>query len=341
MGERKKKQPKEVTNPPAQTVEKQSVEDRRPVAPTNFDSEEISEPHSCPLVTRLCRGKKISESSDSESTIPMTLKNFVKRRRTQRPHQQMGWTGVTISSQPDHIPVSPTEAAQDNIFINSGEQERIEVDQIVHGGGDECFEGVLEFDAQKEHEGQKDPEITAAEREVSHYDPIPVEECFQLLIKSAWDNVSTRMTIFEEWLHFHKEVRIKDISSFEPLVIIEEHLLEWGETEELSDLFERRFLIMYKLFELELEKMYHEHLANFKLDVPSVNHDFLCIRRLHKELRAIATVHRDHRAMEGLPLLNQDTSYLDSASHQEQFLALEFSSLIDHEQGSEQAENPQ
>ncbi|KZV51210.1 benzyl alcohol O-benzoyltransferase-like [Dorcoceras hygrometricum] len=306
MGGGQKKQTKNVTKTATQTVERQSVEDRRPVAPTNFDFEEVSEPDSCPL-------------------------DFVKRRRTQRQHQHMGWTGITIASQPDPIPVSPTEEArisgQDNPKINSGEQERIEFDNIVQGGGDDCFGDDLEFDARMEHEGQKDQEITADEREGSHYDsiptvpvegegdfddehlaigskepekadheqdaqmgndvqtanhgcetqldfmnpvdnvsddirnePAPVEEYCQLLITSAWENVSARMTIFEEWLHFRKDVRIKDISSFEPLVTIEEQLVEWGETEEVSDLFERHSLIMYKLFELELEKLYHKHL---------------------------------------------------------------------------------
>ncbi|KZV46730.1 hypothetical protein F511_36516 [Dorcoceras hygrometricum] len=36
-------------------------------------------------------------------------------------------------------------------------------------------------------------------------EPTPIEEYFQLLITSAWDNDSARMTIFEEWLHFRKE----------------------------------------------------------------------------------------------------------------------------------------
>ncbi|KZV35417.1 aspartic protein-like protein 1 [Dorcoceras hygrometricum] len=357
-------------------------------SPRNFDSEEVTEPDPCPLVTRRCRRKQVSKSPDSESTISLPLKDFVKRRRTQRQHQHMGWSGITIASQPDSIPVSPTEEArisgQDNLMINSREQERIEFDQIVQGGGDDCFGDDLEFDARMDHEGQKDQEITADEREGSHYDsiptvpvedaqmgndfqtanqgcetqmdfmnptdkvsddirnePAPVKEYCQLLITSAWDNVSTRMTIFEEWLHFRKEVRIKDISSFDPLVTIEEQLLEWGETEEVSDLFERRSLIMYKVLELELEKLYYEHLANFKLDSPSVNHDFLCIRRLHKELRMIAVVHRDHRAMAGLSFINQDISYLESASHQQQSPALEFSSLADHEQGAAKARSHQ
>ncbi|KZV49973.1 periodic tryptophan protein 2 [Dorcoceras hygrometricum] len=83
----------------------------------------------------------------------MPLKDFVKKRRRQRQHTQMGWTAATIASQPDPTPVSPTDAD----------------DQMVQGGGGDC----LEFDARKEHEGKKDQKITADESEGSHYDSIP------------------------------------------------------------------------------------------------------------------------------------------------------------------------
>ncbi|KZV46963.1 hypothetical protein F511_23565 [Dorcoceras hygrometricum] len=144
----------------------------------------------------------------------------------------------------------------------------------------------------------------------------PVEEHCQQVIKSTWDTVSAQMIIFEEWVYFRKK------------------MLEWGETEEVSELFERRSLILYKLFEMEVEKVYHEHLANFKLDAPSVNHDYFCIRHLHKELKVIATVHKNHRAMAGLPTVDEEVSLLESASNQPQLL--EFSSLADQEQAAAQ-----
>ncbi|KZV30299.1 hypothetical protein F511_36475 [Dorcoceras hygrometricum] len=201
-----------------QKVSTQTVEARRKVATTNFDSEESSETDSCPLVARRCKRNQVTESSNSESTISFPLKAFAKIRRTQRPTQQ--------------------RSADDEVVARL----------------------------------------------------YPVEEHCQQVIKSTWNNVSAQLNIFKEWVHFRKEVRIKDISSLESLVKIEEQLLEWGETEELSELFERRSLILYKRFELEVEKVYHEHLANFKLDDPSVNHDYLFIRRLNKELNLIATV---------------------------------------------------
>ncbi|KZV48096.1 hypothetical protein F511_02709 [Dorcoceras hygrometricum] len=291
----KKKRTKKVIEMATQTVEQQTVEERRPVAPTNFDSEEVSEPDSY----------------------------FVKKRRTQRPHPQTGWTTATFASQPDPTPVSPTE------------QEGTTDDQMAQGSGGNHFEIYLEFDARKEHEEQQDQEFTADECAIQN-ELVPVEEYCQQLFTSAWNNVSARMTMFEEWLHFRQEVRLKDISSVESLVEIEEQLLEWGETEEISDLFEHHSLIMNKLSELELEKLYHEHLARFKLDVPSVNRDFECIRRLHKELRVTAAgaeqttspqldhpghetpamTSHEHQAQENEPAIQKDEHRTEGNEHQ-------------------------
>ncbi|KZV36616.1 hypothetical protein F511_35304 [Dorcoceras hygrometricum] len=60
----KKKRMKKVTELEAQTAEKQTVEERRPIAPTHFDPDEVSEPDSCPLVTRRCRQKQEGTADD-------------------------------------------------------------------------------------------------------------------------------------------------------------------------------------------------------------------------------------------------------------------------------------
>ncbi|KZV32649.1 hypothetical protein F511_33423 [Dorcoceras hygrometricum] len=158
-----------------------------------------------------------------------------------------------------------------------------------------------------------DPASKGKETLVVMTKPTLVEEHCQLVLNSAWDNVSAHMNTFDEWVHFRKEVRIKVVSSFEHLAQIEEQLLVWGKTEQVSELSERRSLIMYKLYELEVQKLYTEHLANFKLDVPSVNHDYLC-----------------------LPIVAPEASFIGSASDQSQFLALEFSSRAEQEQAATQ-----
>ncbi|KZV57778.1 hypothetical protein F511_13323 [Dorcoceras hygrometricum] len=91
----------------------------------------------------------------------------------------------------------------------------------------------------------------------------PVEEHCQFVLKSAWNNMSTKMDIFDEWTHFHREV----------------------------------------------EKLFNENLAKFKLDSPSENHDYQCIRRLNDELKEIATLHRAQLALAGLPIMAPEAPF--------------------------------
>ncbi|KZV44643.1 F-box protein [Dorcoceras hygrometricum] len=91
-----------------------------------------------------------------------------------------------------------------------------------------------------------DPASKGKETLVVLAKPTPVEEHCQLVLNSAWDDVSTRKDTFDEWVHFCKEVRIKDVSSLEHYAQIEEQLL--------SELFERQSIIMYKLYEMEMQK---------------------------------------------------------------------------------------
>ncbi|KZV37750.1 Transcripteion factor [Dorcoceras hygrometricum] len=64
-----------------------------------------------------------------------------------------------------------------------------------------------------------------------------------------------------------------------------------------------------KLYELEVQNPVNEHLSNFKLDVPSINHDYLCIRFLNKELKEIARQHRNQRVLAGLPIVAPEASF--------------------------------
>ncbi|KZV30926.1 hypothetical protein F511_28876 [Dorcoceras hygrometricum] len=327
--------------------------------------EEDSETNSCPLVKRRCRKKQASELSDSETTNSMTHTHFMKRR-TQRQHQQSGWTGVTIATQPDPIPASITES-----------EESLD-GQFSQGGGDH-FDETLEYNARTEHGGRKEQEHTTKKRDGFHHDSIPlvpnegegniaedeqldtgsheptkivsaqdvqtnadtssVDRYCQLLITTTKYKVSAQLTIFEDWVHFRQEVRLKDISYFDSMVKIEEQLLEWGETGDITELSERRSFILYEIFELDLEKIYLAHLANFKTGITSVNHDFECIRRLHKELRMIAAAHRHYRELVGLPFITPDFSESDSLP--KPFPALELDSLAGDGQDTTQTKGHQ
>ncbi|KZV14176.1 T-complex protein 1 subunit alpha [Dorcoceras hygrometricum] len=113
------------------------------------------------------------------------------------------------------------------------------------------------------------------------------------------------------------------------MVDIEEQLLEWAETGDITELSERRSLILYKILETEIEKLYLAHLANFKTNVVSAHRDFECIRRLHQELRLIAAAHRHHHGLVGLPFTTLECDFLPKFSH-----ALEIYNLTGTTQGS-------
>ncbi|KZV53523.1 putative LRR receptor-like serine/threonine-protein kinase [Dorcoceras hygrometricum] len=113
------------------------------------------------------------------------------------------------------------------------------------------------------------------------------------------------------------------------MIDIEEQLLKWAETEDITEISERRSLILYKLLETELENLYLAHLANFKTNVVSAHRDFECIRRLHQDLRLIAAAHRHHRGLVGLPFTTPECDFLPKFSH-----ALEIYTLTVTTQGS-------
>ncbi|KZV19857.1 hypothetical protein F511_33320 [Dorcoceras hygrometricum] len=50
--------------------------------------------------------------------------------------------------------------------------------------------------------------------------PNPVEEHCQLVLKTAWEDVSSKTTDYHEWVHFLTAVRLKDVSSSENLAKI-------------------------------------------------------------------------------------------------------------------------
>ncbi|KZV53008.1 hypothetical protein F511_32496 [Dorcoceras hygrometricum] len=103
-------------------------------------------------------------------------------------------------------------------------------------------------------------------------------------------------------------------------------------------------LILYKLYEMEVQKRVDEHLANFKPTEPSVNYDYMCIRFLSKELKEIARQHKDLRVLAGLPIVAPEASLAGdvvstetlqitlSSPAQPRIPALEFSTQDEQEQ---------
>ncbi|KZV25033.1 hypothetical protein F511_27957 [Dorcoceras hygrometricum] len=161
---------------------------------------------------------------------------------------------------------------------------------------------------------QKPDDVVPIQVAQEHGNPEMVEDYCTRLIMTAREKVSSRLAIFEEWVHFRLEVRLKDFFCFQSMIDIEEQQLKWAENEDITELSERRSLILYKLLETELEKLYLAHLANFKTNVVSAHRDFECIRRLHQELRLTAAAHRHHRGLVGLPFTTPECDFLPKFS---------------------------
>ncbi|KZV46113.1 hypothetical protein F511_12640 [Dorcoceras hygrometricum] len=145
--------------------------------------------------------------------------------------------------------------------------------------------------------------------------PNPMEEHCQLVLRTAWEDVSSKITDYDEWMHFRTVVRLKNFSSFEDLTKIEERFLFWAETEQVSELFEHRLLILYKLYEMELQNRVDEHRANFKPAEPYLMYEYMCIRFLSRELKEIQRQHRTLCTLAGLPLLALEASIAEDAAN--------------------------
>ncbi|KZV36826.1 hypothetical protein F511_03550 [Dorcoceras hygrometricum] len=76
----------------------------------------------------------------------------------------------------------------------------------------------------------------------------------------------------------------------------------WDDVCARMETFDEWMHLRKELYELEVQKSIVEHVANFKTTETSVNHDYMCIRLLSKELREIVGLHRAQRTLAGLPI---------------------------------------
>ncbi|KZV16643.1 U-box domain-containing protein 43-like [Dorcoceras hygrometricum] len=137
-----------------------------------------------------------------------------------------------------------------------------------------------------------DPAAKGKEILESFARPNPVEEHCLLVLNSAWEDVSSKI-----------------------LAKIEDQFMFWAETEWVSKVFERRMLVLYKLYEMEVKKIVDDHRANFNPAEPSVNYDYMCIRFIDRELKEIFKQYRAQRTLAGLPFLVPETSVTGDAAN--------------------------
>ncbi|KZV25147.1 hypothetical protein F511_42008 [Dorcoceras hygrometricum] len=148
-------------------------------------------------------------NTDGESTISLPLKDFAKRRRTQRQPKQKGSTGANVDSRPNPIPDIPTKeerfSGEDNLVTGQGRNERTDSDQDVKamvvmpkqpsfqtmmlmGQGIFYLAQTQEIDQVTYFFPKINPISKGKETLAVMNKPAPVEEHCQLALKSAWDN---------------------------------------------------------------------------------------------------------------------------------------------------------
>ncbi|KZV22349.1 pentatricopeptide repeat 5 [Dorcoceras hygrometricum] len=154
------------------------------------------------------KGKLVLASSDSESTESLPLGAFTKKQRTRRTKPVKETTADQAESNPSPIREIPTGA--EDASTAAAPEENVEsteaIDTAVKG------KGTLEAFAR----------------------PNPVEEHCMLVLNSAWEEVSSKMTEYDEWALFRTEVRLNTIKSMTPIASmakIEDEFMPYDETE--------------------------------------------------------------------------------------------------------------
>ncbi|KZV35518.1 hypothetical protein F511_34906 [Dorcoceras hygrometricum] len=89
---------------------------------------------------------------------------------------------------------------------------------------------------------------------------------------------------------------------------IEDRLLPWTETEKVSELFQRRELIWFKMVEQHMRGVVTEHWKEFHKDKPSANQDIMSIRMLEAELAKTRRSVSLFQAKSGLPITFNERS---------------------------------
>ncbi|KZV33587.1 hypothetical protein F511_33846 [Dorcoceras hygrometricum] len=196
--------------------------------------------------------------------------------------------------------IVPTEGEGDNADDEQwdhGSQDptTLDINLSEEGKGKVNLDDDLNNDARTEHERQPEPDYIADASESRLHDSIPI------IPVTHEGNVVYQHTAN---------------SPQKPDDVVQIQVAQEGGNPEMVEDY-CTWLIMTareKLLETELEKLYLEHLANFKTNVVSAHRDFECIRRLHQELRLIAAAHRHHGGLVGLQFTTLECDFLPKFS---------------------------
>ncbi|KZV54019.1 hypothetical protein F511_40904 [Dorcoceras hygrometricum] len=158
------------------------------------------------------------------------------------------------------------------------------------------------------------------------------EQC-QLVLKSAWEDVSDRMATFDEWVHFRTTARIKDVFSFDILTKIEEQCLFWAETEQVSELFKRRSLILYKLYEMEEQAAARKPAQQDEQieDITFMKHDFNTYKRaFYEKMDTVSANIASSQTSLETSLVRQFTEHQLQIDSDLDFVELQLAELVNH-----------
>ncbi|KZV58021.1 hypothetical protein F511_43266 [Dorcoceras hygrometricum] len=315
----------QINTTPPNTTATQNVDNRETVVPPYVDPEEDSDTDSCSLMKRQRRTTQRQPKPSTTQPNPIPALTTASK---ELPEDQILREGGVDNLDQDLNLNDQTEQDENNDQNGSWLSRSYdnEINFFEQGRSKENREAGLDSDAQKGHERQSESEYITDARAGSSHDPIPTD--LNADKANAADNEQMdhgseepENTVLTKFARIHpdfasadKYCTPQDLYSFESMVDIEEQLLEWAETEDITELSERRSLILYKLLETELEKLYLAHLASFKTGVLSAHHDFECIRQLHQELRLIAAAHRHHRGLVGLPFTTLESDFVPKFS---------------------------
>ncbi|KZV36756.1 hypothetical protein F511_38466 [Dorcoceras hygrometricum] len=210
--------------------------------------------------------KKVVESSDSKSKMSLPLMKIMKKQRTQRTKPAQRTAGDQARFNPGSIP--DIQAGADDASTSGGPKANMKttsewrdmlimLPQLLTR---KSIKGIFapveirEINWATHFLTKIDPAAKGKEILETFARPNPVEEHCLMVLKSYWEDVSSKMCNYYKWIHFRTAVRLNNVTAITPIEIlakIEDQFLFWAETELVSELFELRISVLYKLYEME------------------------------------------------------------------------------------------
>ncbi|KZV55353.1 UV-stimulated scaffold protein A [Dorcoceras hygrometricum] len=226
--------------------------------------------------------KLVLESSDSESTMSLPqhkrhgsialpsrgnyctptlpLVQITKKQRTQRKKPMQKTAGDKAESNPG--PVPKISAETDNVSTTAAPEVNMESNEAAETRA-----------VDKEHPIVRSEPEQPAQKPLSSAD--------------IRDKVEPQIHLFDQWSRLRTNYRMNKVTSMklmEEFAKIEDILLSWAETEKVSELFQRRELIWFRMVEKHLCGVIAEHWKEVHKNKPSANRDIMAIRMLEAEL---------------------------------------------------------